>query len=102
MDRIVAEKLKAWAEKNNKLYIGTIYMPQINLISRGVPKEISSVVDTRSLVAQLMESFYLILEGLGVYARNKAITRLLSDDRTIPSLPEGVLVKKEMKETPTA
>ena len=79
--------------RNNKDCIGTIYMPTINLIAKGVPKEISQAVNVRSLVAQLMESFYLILEGLGVYARNKKITRLLSDDRSIKSLPEGVLLK---------
>lgn len=92
-DPEIAGRIKAWAERTGKLYIGTFYMPAINLIAHGVPSEISMVVDTRSLVAQLMESFYLILEGLGVYARNKKITRLISDDRTILSLPEGVLKK---------
>lgn len=98
-DQTIASKIRDWAHRNNKFYIGTIYMPSINLIAHGVPSEISAAVDVRSLVAQLMESFYLILEGLGVYARNKKITRLISDDRTILSLPEGVLqsVKNKKK-----
>jgi len=92
-DQEIAGKIRAWCVKNNKLFIGTFYMPAVNLIAKGVPKEIACAVDTRSLVSQLMESFYLILEGLGVYARNKHNTRLLSDDQTILSLPEGVLNK---------
>jgi hypothetical protein len=92
-DQEIAGKIREWCKKNDKLFIGTFYMPMVNLIARGVPREVSSAVDTRSLVSQLMESFYLILEGLGVYARNKNITRLISDDPTIPSLPEGVLNK---------
>lgn len=93
-DREIAENIKRWCAERNKLYMGTFYMPVINLIQHGVPKEISSAVSVRSLVAQLMESFYLILEGLGVYARNKHITRLISDDESILSLPEGVLKPK--------
>lgn len=90
-DRTMAAQIQAWMEKRGKLYIGTILLPTMNLLTGGVPKEISSAVDTRSLLAQLMESFYLILEGLGVYVRNKKNTRLISDDLTIESLPESVL-----------
>jgi hypothetical protein len=95
-DQEIAGKIREWCKKNNKNFIGSFMMPMVNLIAHGVPKEVSSAVDTRSLVSQLMESFYLILEGLGVYARNKNITRLISDDLTIPSLPEGVLKKKDV------
>ena len=95
-DQVFAEKLKDWMARNSKVAIGTIYMPQINLIAHGVPKEIASAVDVRSLLSQLMESFYLILEGLGVYARNKKITRLISDDQSILSLPEGVLKPRSL------
>lgn len=90
-DQLLASRIRAWAQHNNKQYIGTIYLPQINLIAHGVPPEIASIADHRSLVAQLMESFYLVLEGVGIYAKNKKITRLLSDDPSIPSLPEGIL-----------
>jgi len=93
-DQVMASRIKEWATRNNKQYMGTIYMPQINLLAKGVPPEIASIVDHRSLVAQLMESFYLVLEGVGIFARNKKITRLLSDDPTILSLPEGVLYPK--------
>lgn len=91
-DKALSERMKDWMSRNQKDTIGTIYMPAINLIAKGVPKEISQGVNTRSLVAQLMESFYLILEVLGVYRRNKKITRLLSDDKSIRSLAEGVLI----------
>lgn len=90
-DQVMASRIRDWATRNNKQYIGTIYMPQINLLARGVPLEIASIVDHRTLVAQLMESFYLVLEGVGIFARNKKITRLLSDDPTILSLPERIL-----------
>jgi hypothetical protein len=93
-DQDIATRIREWCKKNDRTYMGTFYMPMINLIAQGVPTEIRSIVNVRSLVAQLMESFYLILEGLGVYARNKAITRLISDDPSIPSLPEGVLNKR--------
>jgi hypothetical protein len=93
-DQEIANRIREWCKKNNKNFIGSFMMPMVNLIAHGVPKEVSAAVDVRSLIAQLMESFYLILEGLGVYARNKNITRLISDDQTIPSLPEGVLKPK--------
>lgn len=90
-DQDIANRIRQFCKEKNKLYIGSLQLPVVNLIAHGVPKEISSAVDVRALIAQLMESFYLILEGLGVYARNKSITRLISDDPTIPSFEEGVL-----------
>lgn len=93
-DQDIAQRLRQFCKDKNKLYIGSLQLPMVNLIAHGVPKEVSSAVDIRALIAQLMESFYLILEGLGVYARNKHITRLISDDPTIPSFEEGVLNHK--------
>lgn len=91
-DRQIANDLEAWLEDNHKKGIGAFYLPAINLIAKGVPVEIAQAVDTRSLVAQLMESFYLVLEGFGIFVRNKKITRLLSDDESLESLPEPLLV----------
>lgn len=90
-DKALAERLTGWAQRNQKLYIGTVYLPTINLMARGVPKAIAQVVDTRSLISQMLESFYLIMESLGIFIKNKKITRLFSDDVGILSLPEGVL-----------
>lgn len=90
-DQEIAGKLREYLTKKQKNGMGSFLMPMINLLAKGVPSEISSAVDVRSLVAQLMESFYLVMECLGVYRRNKKITTLISDDATILSLPEGVL-----------
>lgn len=90
-DQDIAQRIRQFCKDKNKLYIGSLQLPVVNLIAHGVPKEVSAAVDVRALIAQLMESFYLILEGLGVYARNKHVTRLISDDLTIPSFDEGVL-----------
>lgn len=80
-DRAIAKNLETWVlEKSSNGTIGSLLLPELNLQATGVPKEIIPVIDIRNLISQTMESFYLVLEQIGYYCRDKNITRLLSDN----------------------
>lgn len=78
-DRSVADKFTAWVARNNRNGVTNLLMPEQVLAMTGVPREAVIGVDIRGLISQTMESFYLILESLGIFMRNDNITRLVSD-----------------------
>ena len=78
-DRDLAERLRNYFVSKERTAFNTFYATEEVLERWGIPKEITSVVDTRKVAAQLCKSFYLILETLGVYIHQKDIRRLASD-----------------------
>ena len=97
-DRAFADRLSEWLNQRGKKGISTLYLPEAILAVSGIPEEIIPAIDIRSLIFQLMESFYLVLETLGIFMRNKNVTRLVSDsswllrkddiDKTLTSLTQ--------------
>lgn len=79
-DRAVADKMQLWLQRNNRKAITMLLLPEPVLAMKGVPPEIVKGIAIRDLIFQTMESFYLILESLGVYMRNNNVTRLVSDN----------------------
>ena len=76
----IATRLRAWLEANNKTTMAVMMLPEQVLALTGIPKEIVKAVDIRPLIIQTVESFYLILESLGIFMKNKDQTRLVSDE----------------------
>lgn len=92
-DRAIATALEQWLSQNGKDSIATLYLPESVLQVSGIPKELLPVIDLRNILAQTMESFYLILESLGFFIKDQYLSKLLSDhpkliepDSAIPTI----------------
>ncbi len=79
-DQDLAARFRFWMEANGKNQITTLYLPLGLVQKSGVPKELLPRMNIRSLIFNLMRTYYLILESLGIYMSNENITRLVSDD----------------------
>lgn len=91
-DRVIADKMEQWLQRNGRRAVTMLLLPEPVLAMRGVPPEIVKGIAIRDLIFQTMESFYLILESLGVYMRNNNITRLVSDAAWLGETAEDVEV----------
>lgn len=60
--------------------IKTFYLPKDTVESTGIPEEIMATMNIRGMVANIMKSFYLILETLGYFIMDKRCSRILSDE----------------------
>ena len=78
-DQAIAGKLKDWLDKNNKVTMSTMLLPEIVCGVAGVPQEVVCGIDIRKLIYATTSSFYLILEALGFYMQDGNLTRLVSD-----------------------
>jgi hypothetical protein len=76
----IRDNMKAWMEANGKTTMGVMMLPEQVLAVTGIPKEVVNAVDIRPLIVQTVEAFYLILESLGIFMKNKDQTRLVSDE----------------------
>ena len=94
----IADRMEAWLESVGKDKLSVLMLPEQVLALSGIPKEIVSAVNIRPLVIQTVESFYLILESLGIFMKNKDQTRLVSDEEWLLAddwhLPELDLSKE--------
>jgi hypothetical protein len=84
-DRAIAENFRTWMAQRGKDNIGTLLLPETNLMVSGIPNEIKPRVNLRNLIAQTMESFYLVLECLGFFMQDRHLSRLLSDNEWLIS-----------------
>lgn len=80
-DRALAARMDAWMEKMGRKDIGVMLLPHASLVSHGLPEEIIPAANIRGLIIQTMAPFYLTLETINYFARNKNNTRLVSDER---------------------
>lgn len=71
--------LEQWNSRVCKNSLNTIYLPRQVLLNGGIPKEFEPVLELRRSVLDISMVFYLILETLGFYCVNDAITTLVSD-----------------------
>lgn len=79
-DRELAERLKSWFARNNKVKLPTLLLPVEAIKVNGIPQEIIDIIDIRKIVYNLCKIFYLILETLGFYICNDHMTKLVSDN----------------------
>jgi hypothetical protein len=80
-----------WLLDRSKDKMAILYLPTALLGREGMPSEIMPSINVRKLTYEILESFYLILESLGVYQIDENYIRLVSDvytpnAATIPSM----------------
>lgn len=78
-DRPLADRLRAWFDRNGKNALKTVYLPGSVIEEHGVPEEILAVTDKRRLLIGIVSPFYLVLESLGIYMRNNQMNNLVYD-----------------------
>jgi hypothetical protein len=78
-DPAIANNLRAWLENRQRKDITTLLLPHTVLTASGIPKEIVVGINQQDLVGNLCESFYLILESIGLFLRNREKTRTASN-----------------------
>jgi hypothetical protein len=86
-DREFAARMDAWMERVGRKELGVVMLPHANLISAGLPEEIIPAANIRGLIIQVMAPFYVTLESINYFVRNKNNTRLVSDERWLLSEP---------------
>lgn len=80
-----ANRLREYMERSETKLIATLMLPHSILAGSGIPKEVMPVVDVRRMTYEILESFYMILESLGVFQVDENYVRLVSDIHT----PDG-------------
>lgn len=68
-DRDLAQRMTVWMEKYNKKNIGTFYISTQYAASYGIPEEILSVMDTKSIIMDLTNIYRMILGTLGYFPK---------------------------------
>ncbi|MCY1335510.1 hypothetical protein D9M68_20040 [compost metagenome] len=74
-----AERLKDYMVKSGRDMIKTLYLPLSILSGIGMPKEVMPMINVRRLTYEILESFYMILESLGIFQVDGNYVRLVSD-----------------------
>lgn len=77
----ISDRMEKWLTEKGKDGFSMMILPDEVMSVHGIPREIQKVVNIRPHVAEMMESFYLILESLGYFLRNANNTRLVSDEK---------------------
>jgi hypothetical protein len=83
----MCQRFSKWMDDRNKDKMSTLLLPTSLLGIRGMPVEIMPAINVRKLTYEILESFYLILESLGVYQIDENFIRLVSDVYT-PNMAE--------------
>lgn len=69
---------RQWMERYNKDVVRTFYIP-LEILENGFPEEFLPVLDIRRTAKELMNGYYIFLEMLGFYFRNKDNSHFVSD-----------------------
>lgn len=72
-------RLRNYATLAGRDKISTLMLPLSILSGIGMPDEVMAMIDVRRLTYDILESFYMILESLGVFQVDSKYVRLISD-----------------------
>ena len=78
-DKLLAGRAREWLQNNRKKALPNIMLSTDVIDMGGIPPELARVIDVRSIVSDLSGIYYMILETLGVYMKNKKRTKLAYD-----------------------
>lgn len=78
-DQNLASRFQYFMEKAARPELSMVQVPKPIADDIGVPKELIDFVDTRAMIANLMEPYYVLLESLGFYILDDNNVRLVSD-----------------------
>jgi hypothetical protein len=65
-DRALAERIEAFLRKTGRDKLTTIWVPNEVIQSKGVPKEILDAINSRKIVGDICNVFYIITDALGL------------------------------------
>lgn len=72
-DDLLRYKIECWLKDFDKDALPTMYLSSDYVKSNGIPEEIRSIINTRSIVSDLCNVFYIVLESLGYYKKEGLI-----------------------------
>lgn len=78
-DEALRDRLSTWQQRTGKVSLTTVMLPEQIIAQHGVPSEILDAADIRKLIFGIVSPFYLILESIGIYMKDKTISRLVVD-----------------------
>ncbi len=79
IDPEFAERLRQYCVNTGRDQIKTLMLPLSILSGIGMPEEVMVMIDIRRLTYEILESFYMILESLGIFQVDSKYVRLISD-----------------------
>lgn len=75
----LADRLKIYMMREGRTNLNTLIIPYTAVEGSGIPKEITTAIDKRRIISNVMGAFYIILEVLGIHLLDKNDIRLVSD-----------------------
>ncbi len=80
-DQELRARLQNWLLFNRRKHIGKVLLiPEQIVLSTGVPDEIMAAMDTRGIILDITNVFYIVLETLGIYMLNEKTTRMIMEE----------------------
>jgi hypothetical protein len=95
-DETVKTHFEEWLMDTNTNEMTQLILP-VQSIEQGLPENFIAVLNHRKLIGELMAGFYILLEMLGIYVKNKDHDILLSDNLTVDlkyGLPVGIVLSQ--------
>lgn len=92
-------RMRDYCAKHNRDQIRTLMLPHSVLSGIGMPDEVMGMIDIRRLTYGILESFYMILESLGVFQVDSKYVRLISDIYTPPESVSSMPLPSEANST---
>lgn len=84
VDSAMAGRMAIYCTEKARDTIATLLLPNSILSGTGMPDEIMEFIDIRRLTYEILESFYMILESIGIFQVDSKYVRLISDVYTPP------------------
>lgn len=78
-DKEIAKRLEAYLKATGRDVLSMLLVPLEITSNTGIPQEIIDIMNMRKIIYASMEGFYLVLESIGYYCKNKHDTRLIMD-----------------------
>lgn len=70
-DKDIAHKFENWVKTKNKKNVTNFILPHAIISSTGIPKELLPVLDRDTMLSNVNGAFYMILNALGFFIRDK-------------------------------
>jgi hypothetical protein len=70
-DREFAERMGVWLLRKNRTAMNTFYISSNFLKAYGMPKELVPIIDTKRIILDLCNIYYLVLESVGYYRKSE-------------------------------
>ena len=90
VDKDFGARMAKYCLEKNRDQIATLLLPQQILAGMGMPEEVMAFIDIRRLTYEILESFYMILESLGIFQVDTNYVRLISDIYTPSGETSGI------------